>query len=156
MFVFLVHELFVVVLFVGFFACNTITLCCWFVSRVLSHWVALKGTQDTNSSLSPLVGTNKVSSHIEIATRSADASGQSPINKLGLMSRGALNAWKKNKQRRSDVAGCLEFWVGKETFFCLGQVGLLARRPQTTPLLTSAAGCLEFGAGNKTSSSSGS
>ena len=42
---------------------------------------------------------------IEIATRSADASGQSPINKLGLMSRGALNAWKKNKQRRSDV-GC--------------------------------------------------
>ena len=27
--------------------------------------------------------------NIEIATRSADASGQSPINKLGLMSRGS-------------------------------------------------------------------
>ena len=43
--------------------------------------------------------------NIEIATRSADASGQPPIKKLGLMSRGALNAWMKNKHRPSDV-GC--------------------------------------------------
>ena len=66
-------------------------------------------------------------------TRSADASGQSPINKLGLaqgtIARAALhkvrslalNAWKEstNSTPLTSAAGCLEFGAAKKTSICL-------------------------------------
>ena len=59
---------------------------------------------------------------IEIATRSADASGQSPTNKLvGLLTRGR----RTNNAPLTSAAGCLKFGAGSKTSFCLGHIGLL-------------------------------
>ena len=104
---------------------------------------------------------------VEIATRSADASGQSPINKLGLINlesalaqgtiaRPALhkvsslarNAWKENTNSTflTSAAGCLEFRAGKKTSFCLGHMGLLMPGRRTSNAsLASAAKYFEFG-----------
>ena len=89
---------------------------------------------------------------MEIATRSADASGQSPINKLGLINLES-DGPRDNCQTRAAQSRVLQIWgKEKEKTLLRSTEALNGWKENTNSApLTSAAGCLEFGAGKKTS-----
>ena len=80
-----------------------------FLSLGTFFQVGLKGNQMESQSTKSIWASKSPTPHfdiwscafflegIEIVTRSADASGQSPINKLGLMLGGALNALEEEQ-----------------------------------------------------------